>query len=158
MEEAATPDQAPDIAVSSLANTMTGQVPAVIAQAPYIRLLVLFGSRATGAATPKSDWDFAVLSDLQQRRAYEPDGFSHLRLYPILGPAFGISVDLVDIVDLNTCSPAIAYQVARSGRVLYERTGEFDRLQRFAWRRYADTQKFRDLRKQSIALRLEQSQ
>lgn len=28
---------------------------------PYLKMLVLFGSRATGNASNHSDWDFAVL-------------------------------------------------------------------------------------------------
>lgn len=98
------------------------------------------------------------LSDIHQRDIiHEPDGLAIVRLYATLGEAFGISVGQIDVVDLNTCAPAVAYHVARDGYALYEQPkGEFQRFQRRAWKRYADTKKFRDLRRRTIALRLEQ--
>jgi predicted nucleotidyltransferase len=39
-------------------------IPQILEQVPYLKLLVLFGSRARGDAFPSSDWDFALLFDL----------------------------------------------------------------------------------------------
>ncbi|NEP20246.1 MAG: DUF433 domain-containing protein [Leptolyngbya sp. SIO4C1] len=139
----------------SLAN-LRALVPNVLQQAPYIRLLVLFGSRARGSATSNSDWDFALLCDEASRHQYEHEGFNHFRIWTILEQVFHIRDNKVDVVDLNLGSPAIAYQVARYGQVLYEQEpGMFQQFQRKAWKAFADTQKFRDLRQRSIALRLE---
>ena len=135
---------------------LRASIPQVLEQAPYIKLLVLFGSRAKGSATPQSDWDFAILCDEDLRREYENDGFSQFRLWTILEQVFNIRDDKVDVVDLNHCSPAIAYHVSREGKTLYEKeAGTFQHFQRKAWKLYADTQKFRQMRRRSIDLKLE---
>ncbi|MEH2381794.1 MAG: nucleotidyltransferase domain-containing protein [Nostoc sp.] len=46
------------------------QIPEKI---PYLKMLILFGSRATGNTHANSDWDFAVLYDQEQREAYVKD-------------------------------------------------------------------------------------
>ena len=131
-------------------------VPEVVKQAPYIKLIVLFGSRAKGTATPSSDWDFAILYNEEIRHEYENDGFNHFRIWSILEQVFDIRNNKVDIVDLNHCSPAIAYHVSQDGQAIYEREeGEFQRFQRKAWKIFADTQKFRDMRRRSIEIKLE---
>ncbi|MCY7393637.1 MAG: nucleotidyltransferase domain-containing protein, partial [Leptolyngbyaceae cyanobacterium CAN_BIN12] len=47
-------------------------IPQILEQVPYLRLLVLFGSRARGDHFPSSDWDFALLFDEELRQQYEP--------------------------------------------------------------------------------------
>lgn len=38
-------------------------IPKILEQTPYLKLLVLFGSRVRGDHFPSSDWDFALLFD-----------------------------------------------------------------------------------------------
>jgi predicted nucleotidyltransferase len=42
---------------------LIAKIPQILEQIPYLKLLVLFGSRARGDHDPKSDWDFAFLCD-----------------------------------------------------------------------------------------------
>lgn len=122
---------------------------------PYLKMLVLFGSRARGDTHSKSDWDFAVFYDDELRQA-TVKGISQFEIYNILADIFQISSDEIDVVDLNNCSPLLAFHVAKDGKVIYEQTpGEFIKFQMKAWKIYADTDKFRKLQRQSIDLWLE---
>ncbi|TVP63585.1 MAG: nucleotidyltransferase domain-containing protein [Nodularia sp. (in: Bacteria)] len=88
---------------------------------PYLKMLVLFGSRATGNTHANSDWDFAVLCDEEQRQAEIKDNIGRLFELPMLiGEVLKINADHIDIVQLNHCSELIAHFVARDGQVLYE--------------------------------------
>ena len=94
------------------------QIPEKI---PYLKMLVLFGSRATGNINAKSDWDFAVFCDQEQRQAYVKDNaFLWFELPIVIGEIFKINSDQIDIVELNQCSGLISHFVARDGKVLYE--------------------------------------
>ncbi len=77
---------------------------------PAVRLLVLLGSRATGAAHAASDWDLGVLGDgdldLSSMRA---------DLVARLG------TDDVDLVDLRGASAVLRRDAAANGLVLAER-------------------------------------
>lgn len=92
---------------------------------PYLKMLVLFGSRATGNANAKSDWDFAVLCDEEQRQAHIKDNtFRFFELPALIGEVLKINSDRIDIVELDRCSELIAHFIARDGKVLYERQAE----------------------------------
>jgi len=131
------------------------RMPAVIQQAPYLKLLVLFGSRASDRFTPKSDWDFAILCDESLRKDYENTPFGAFRIWSILEQVFEIKDNKVDVVDLHHCDPTIAYRVAKDGKLLYEQTaGDFTKFKCKAWKIFADTQKFRDQQRRSIEIGL----
>ncbi|BAY99306.1 DNA polymerase beta domain protein region [Tolypothrix tenuis PCC 7101] len=101
---------------------LASQLPEKIS---YLKMLVLFGSRATGNANAKSDWDFAVLCDEEQREAYIKNNISGLFELPmLLGEVLKINADHIDIVELNHCAELIAHFVARDGKVLYESESE----------------------------------
>lgn len=108
---------------------LSSQLPEKI---PYLKMLVLFGSRATGNTNANSDWDFAVFCDEEQRQAYTKNNISGLFELPMLiGEIFKINPDHIDIVELNHCSKLIAHFVARDGNVLYEdEAKEFDKFKR----------------------------
>lgn len=55
-------------------------VPLVLDQIPYLKLLILFGSRAKGTHNEDSDWDFVVLYDEKLRKQYEKGGWDWLRI------------------------------------------------------------------------------
>jgi len=123
---------------------------------PYLKLLVLFGSRATGHIHTESDWDFAALYDEEIRRAYMKDAWSWFEIDLILSQVFDIPDTKIDVVELNRCSPLIGYVVARDGKLLYEKhSGEFTKFQCRAWKIYADTAKFRKAQRESIELWLQ---
>ncbi|TAF19509.1 MAG: nucleotidyltransferase domain-containing protein [Nostocales cyanobacterium] len=95
---------------------------------PYLKMLVLFGSRAAGNTKANSDWDFAILCDEEKYKLYvEEYPLASFAITGILGEVFKINSDKIDIVQLNHCSKLIAHFIARDGQVLYEQeTDEFD--------------------------------
>jgi predicted nucleotidyltransferase len=98
---------------------LSSQIPERI---PYLKMLVLFGSRATGNTKADSDWDFAVLCDEEKYNLYIEDHPLALFAIPgILGEIFKINSDKIDIVKLNYSSKLIAHFVARDGKVLYHK-------------------------------------
>lgn len=111
-----------------------------LAEDPFLRLIVLFGSIAGKTPDRARDIDLAFLIgnpvaivDLTNRIA----GLLH--------------EDAVDIVDLRRASPLLAARVAEQGIPLYERIpGEFTRFRSLAWRRYVDTSKLRRLQHESL--------
>lgn len=124
---------------------------------PYLKILVLFGSRATGKTNVNSDWDFAALYDEELRKSSCKDkAFAWFQVPLLIGQVFDLNSDKIDVVELNHCTPLLGYQVARDGKLLYEKQpGNFINFQRQAWKIYADTAKFRKAQRQSIELWLQ---
>lgn len=93
-----------------------------------MRMLVLFGSRARGDTHAKSDWDFAAVYDEEIRYLQIKDnGFRWFEVPHLLGEAFALNPDMIDVVDLNKCSSLMAHYVARDSILLYEKdAGLFD--------------------------------
>ncbi|MEG4519299.1 MULTISPECIES: type VII toxin-antitoxin system MntA family adenylyltransferase antitoxin [unclassified Microcoleus] len=99
-------------------------------QIPYLKMLILFGSRARGDTHAKSDWDFAALYDEKLREeSCNNRGFAWFEVPGILGEAFSINSDEIDVVELNRCSPLIANFIAHDGKLLYEQeSGQFEQF------------------------------
>lgn len=107
---------------------------------PEVSLVVLFGSRVRGRARPDSDIDVAVGGD----GLIDLDAL-HLALAPRLRS------DRLDLVDLGRAGSLLAFEIARHGRLLYEREpGGFRAFQSLASRRYADTAKLRQAQRRAI--------
>ena len=99
----------------------------------YLKMLVLFGSRATGKNHANSDWDFATLYDEEIRNILITDRFAWFEVPTIIGQFLEIPDTNVDIVELSSCSPIIAHFVARDGKLLFEKEpGEFDNFRQKA--------------------------
>jgi predicted nucleotidyltransferase len=82
---------------------------------PYLKMLILFGSRATGETHDDSDWDFATLYDPNLRQSHSADNpFKGFEFPLILNKIFGINSDIIDIVKLNTC-PSGSLPLVRGG-------------------------------------------
>lgn len=110
-----------------------------------LRLVLLFGSAASGKTHAESDVDLGFLFN-------EPaDILSLTNLVIRL-----LRTDKVDVVDLRRAGPLLGMSAIRTGKVLYERNpgmyGEFCSL---AFRMYADTKKFRQARETVIQKFLE---
>jgi predicted nucleotidyltransferase len=102
-------------------NDIQLALPQILEQVPYLRLLVLFGSRARGDHFPSSDWDFALLFDEDLRNQYEPGGgWNCFRSWVILQQILGLGDDEMDWVDLKDVSDLLAHAIARDGVVIYE--------------------------------------
>jgi predicted nucleotidyltransferase len=88
---------------------------------PYLKFLVLFGSRARGDAYERSDWDFAVLCDDEQRKiAIADKSYGWLDVHNAIEDCFAIGGEYMDVVDLHKCSALIAHYVATESVLLYE--------------------------------------
>lgn len=81
---------------------------------PGLQLLLLFGSRARGAAHARSDWDLGYLADAD----FDPAGLL-AALVGVLG------TDRVDLVDLARASGLLRYRAARDGLVVFEARPRF---------------------------------
>ncbi|WP_107667531.1 nucleotidyltransferase domain-containing protein [Cyanothece sp. BG0011] len=91
---------------------------------PYVKMLILFGSRARKDSHSYSDWDFAALYDETIKQQGKLD---YLEIYNILADIFNIPSDKIDLVSLDICSPLIAHYIARDGQLLYEqKSGLFE--------------------------------
>ena len=73
---------------------------------PYLKMLVLFGSRARDDTHAKSDWDFAAFYDEEIRKNMMVNNpFAWFEVPIELGIFFQINSDIIDVVELNKCSP-----------------------------------------------------
>ncbi|MFK0732039.1 MAG: nucleotidyltransferase domain-containing protein [Gloeotrichia echinulata GP01] len=123
---------------------------------PYLKMLVLFGSRATGNTNANSDWDFAVLCDEEQREAYVKDNISvWFELPMLIGEVLKINPEYIDVVELNQCSWLIAHFVARDGIIIFEKyQGEFDNFRLSSLKSESDLKKFRQEQHRIIEIEL----
>jgi len=123
-------------------------IPQILEQVPYLRLLVLFGSRARGDHFPSSDWDFALLFDEELRQQYEPgDGWNCYRSWSVLQQILDLGDNEMDWIDLKNASDFLAHEIARDGVMIYEsELGLFEQLR----------QKFLMTQQQLKAIRREQ--
>ncbi|MTF38319.1 type VII toxin-antitoxin system MntA family adenylyltransferase antitoxin [Cyanobacterium aponinum] len=99
---------------------------------PYIKMVILFGSRARGDINDKSDWDFAILCDREIAAKTFKNKVSSWFAYSIdLNEIFDLKTERIDVVDLNSCSDFIAHYIARDGVLIYEKNeGEFEHFRR----------------------------
>lgn len=102
-------------------------VPNLVQEIPFLKLLILFGSRATGQNHEDSDYDFALICDRQIYQDWKKKGKSWFSLYSIFENVFDLPNETVDIVDLDRCSPILAHEIANNGKPLYEKqAGEYN--------------------------------
>jgi predicted nucleotidyltransferase len=95
------------------------RIARLAAAEPGLRLLALFGSRARGDVTERSDWDLGYLAD----PVFDPDAF-RVRL------VLALESERVDLVDLERASGLVRFRAARDGRALFESGADvFDRFQ-----------------------------
>lgn len=131
--------------------------PQLVEKMPYLKMLVLFGSRATGHIHENSDWDFAALYDEEIRKKYIKDGWSWFEVPLIISQIFDISSDKTDVVELNSCSWLIAHFIARDGILLYEKdSGGFDYFRLTSLRTESELKKFRRDQRQLIEMKLKE--
>ena len=109
-----------------------------------IKLIILFGSKASGKSGRLSDTDVAVLADhplcLEEK--------SELSLQ--VAEKLGVSEDDIDIVDLADASPLLAQEISSKGKLLRGDEEEFVRFRVRAWKRYLDTARFRRAREKAL--------
>lgn len=83
----------------------------VAARYQGLRLLVLFGSRARGEATARSDWDLGYRGDASLDR----EGL----LADVVAAA---GTEAIDLVDLDRASGLVRFRAARDAIIVFEAT------------------------------------
>ena len=84
------------------------------AQIPYVKIALLFGSRAGTDFSPQSDYDFGVLMDKSS-----PCAWGHLaQLRTELGDILNLRDEDFDVVDLAIASPEILKSIESQYRIL----------------------------------------
>ncbi len=112
-----------------------------IFQREGLRLVILFGSAASGKIHKKSDIDIAFLFD-------KPVDILELTNTVIRL----LHTNNVDVVDLRRASPLLKFSVVKKGRLLYEKVpGMLNEFSSLVFRMYVDTKKIRDA--QAISIR-----
>lgn len=128
-------------------DDLKSAVPQILEKAPYIKLLILFGSRARGDADQGSDWDFALLCDEDKYKQHQGEGWSLLYSLGILQTTCDLKDDEIDVVDLNECSDLLAHSVVREGRLLYEE--ELGLFNDFRKKHLISPERLKDIRRQN---------
>jgi len=103
-----------------------------IAEKYQLKLVVLYGSQATGKAKSNSDIDIAILGE---RRI---DFDKHIELINEFTSLF--QTDEVDVKLLHDTNPLFRYQVMRDGILLYGKDYDFSSFRAYAFRDYMDSQ------------------
>lgn len=80
---------------------------------PEVRRVILFGSRARGDASPRSDIDLAVDAPAMPRRTW-------LRLLDAVDDAPTLLP--IELVHFQSATPRLRQRIEDEGRILYERT------------------------------------
>ena len=143
----------PELKVEELVDS----IPEILEQAPYLTMLVLFGSRARGDADASSDWDFAFLCDEEQRQQYEKGGWDAYRLWEILQRAYDLLDDQIDVVEIKDCSELMAHCIAKDGQVLYEqKPGLFESFRKKALISDAELKAMRQRRREQTLQTLQE--
>lgn len=99
-----------------------------------LKLVLVFGSVATGAIHKQSDIDIAFLFE------------GRVDILELTNKVIRLlRTDNVDIVDLGRASPMLRFSAAKGCKVIYERSpGVFSEFYSLAFRMYVDTKKLRD--------------
>lgn len=116
-----------------------------MAFAENIKLVILFGSRATGKAGAQSDTDVAILADHPLTIAEK----GHVA--EEAGRILDVSEDMIDVADIWRAPPLLQQEIAQNGKLLHGNAFDFIRFRVLAWKRYLDTAKFRRARERALA-------
>jgi uncharacterized protein len=133
-------------------------IPQILEQVPYLKLLILFGSRARGNNFSSSDWDFALLFDEELRQRYEPGGgWKCYRSWTVLQQVLGLGDDQMDWADLKNTSELLAHAIARDGMVIYEsEPGLFQEFQRTHLKSTAEMKQIRRALRDRVKTKLQE--
>jgi len=134
-------------------QALAGQLPN---RFNYLKMLILFGSRARGEEKANSDWDFAVLYDEKMPQQVSKSAFIEFEIARAIAQLLNLSADDIDVVDLHQCSPLIAHFVAADGEVIYEKkAGEFQRFKQTALMNQGQLKALRQTLKQKVEANLQ---
>ncbi len=107
-----------------------------------IRIMAVFGSALSGS---ERDIDIAVYV----KKGISADSVNKLELISRLESIFRKKADIV--IMTSSTSTTLLYEICRNSLLLYEdENGSFEEERSLAFRKYADTHKFRQLRENNI--------
>ncbi|MEI7425330.1 MAG: nucleotidyltransferase domain-containing protein [Candidatus Moraniibacteriota bacterium] len=101
-----------------------------------IKMVILFGSRASGKAQENSDYDIAILTSEEKNIGESMDNYSAVLSF--LSRVLNVSDGLIDLTNLNKANPLLAYEVLFQGKMLYGERNEFDELRARSYRYFVD--------------------
>jgi len=118
-----------------------------------VNTFYLFGSRAQGIGSEKSDYDVAVLFfDTAELKTNKEQAYQEL--YELLADKFQTKKN-IDIVFLHNASGQLRYHVVNEGVVLYDANPEIrGQFEERVIMEHADFEKFRTLFEKSIMERV----
>jgi predicted nucleotidyltransferase len=115
---------------------------AKIAEKNGFKLVVLFGSRATGEANEKSDYDIAILSG--EMNIFD-DIHRFSRCLSDFAILLGTNEDKIDLTNFNKANILLRHEALSGGELLYGDRNLFDEHQAFAFREFHDARKLFEL-------------
>ena len=98
-----------------------------------LKLILLFGSYASGKTHKNSDFDIAVFFDREKREVLNLD--DELGIIAKLTDSFEKKIDLSVI---NHANPLLLKQISRNCRLLFGNVQDFNNFNLFAFHRYND--------------------
>lgn len=119
---------------------------AKIAEKYELKLVVLYGSQATGKARPNSDIDIAVLG--KRRVDFE-------KQIDLIGEFTSLfETDEIDVKTLHNTNPLFRYEVMRDGILLFGTDYDFASFRAYAFRDYMDSGSLFELKRVFIKKRM----
>lgn len=116
-----------------------------------LKLVVLYGSASSDQMTEASDIDIGILFNENKASENIRDMSFLAKLENELSKIFSGKVREIDLSILNFASSLLKFQVARNGKLIYERdSGIFKRFQVQAMKENQDACKFYDLERDYI--------
>lgn len=110
-----------------------------IAKKYNLKMILLFGSQASGQAHKESDFDIAYLSER------ELDLTEESRLIIELIPIF--KSENIDLVDLQKATPLLFYAIFNNCRVVYKKDELiFPSMRAYAFKKYIETKPLYELK------------
>ncbi len=110
-----------------------------------IKLIVLFGSQASGTANQESDYDVAVLTDSDKKIDSGLKRYSEIMNFVL--KVLNIPDEKLDLTNLNEANPLLKYHILHKGTLLYGNELLFHEEQAVSFREYHDSKKLFDLEK-----------
>ena len=97
-------------------NKILQQLKSIFKNYPEIKLVYLFGSRATDKNGPRSDYDFAFYLDEKNKKK-----MSDFKLVLMAKLGRLLKTDKIDIVILNIAeSPELKFNIIKEGKLIFE--------------------------------------
>ena len=104
------------------ADLILSSVIELAANDPEIEILWIYGSRAKGAPSPESDYDFAVAFQNPLGRSIDSRLRSEIKAVE-WAEAVGLKSSLMSVLDINLSPLPLAMSVVKNGKVLLAKSG-----------------------------------